>query len=71
MTKSTEGEKPSGGFKPTLFIRETQEELSKVVWPDRQRLIGESAAVILIVSLSAALIYLVDQLFQWIAQSIF
>lgn len=71
MTKSTEGEKPSSGFKPMLFFRETQEELSKVVWPDRQRLIGESAAVILIVSLSAALIYLVDQLFQWIAQSIF
>ncbi|HIK26314.1 MAG: preprotein translocase subunit SecE [Thermosynechococcus sp. Uc] len=71
MTKSTEGEKPTSGFKLTEFFRETKEELNKVVWPDRQRLIGESAAVILIVSLSAAVIYLVDELFRWLATLIF
>ncbi|URR36008.1 preprotein translocase subunit SecE [Thermosynechococcus sp. HN-54] len=71
MTKSTEGEKPTSGFHLTEFFRETKEELSKVVWPDRQRLIGESAAVILIVSLSAAVIYLVDELFRWLATLIF
>ncbi|WP_448525092.1 preprotein translocase subunit SecE [Parathermosynechococcus lividus] len=71
MTKSTEGDKPSSGFNPTEFFRETKEELNKVVWPDRQRLIGESAAVILIVSLSAVVIYLVDELFRWLAKLIF
>ncbi len=71
MTKSTEGEKPANGFNVAEFFRETKEELSKVVWPDRQRLIGESAAVILIVSLSAAVIYLVDELFRWLATLIF
>ncbi|BAC07846.1 preprotein translocase subunit SecE [Thermosynechococcus vestitus] len=71
MSKSTEGEKPSRGFNLTEFFRETKEELNKVVWPDRQRLIGESAAVILIVSLSAAVIYLVDELFRWLATLIF
>ncbi|MFN3680276.1 MAG: preprotein translocase subunit SecE [Thermosynechococcus sp.] len=71
MTKSTEVEKPTRGFNLTEFFRETKEELSKVVWPDRQRLIGESAAVILIVSLSAAVIYLVDELFRWLATLIF
>lgn len=73
MTKSSEVEKPSAGsgFNPAVFLQETKEELNKVVWPDRQKLIGESAAVILIVALSAGLIYLVDQLFQWLARSIF
>jgi preprotein translocase subunit SecE len=71
VTKSTEGDKPSSGFNLTEFFRETKEELNKVVWPDRQRLIGESAAVILIVSLSAVVIYLVDELFRWLAKLIF
>jgi preprotein translocase subunit SecE len=72
VTKGSEVEKKAGsGFNPTVFLQETKEELDKVVWPDRQRLVGESAAVILIVSLSAVLIYLVDQLFGWLAGSIF
>ncbi len=73
MTKSGDVEKTGAGngFNPAVFLQETKEELNKVVWPDRQKLIGESAAVILIVSLSAGLIYLVDQLFQWLARSIF
>jgi preprotein translocase subunit SecE len=41
------------------------------VWPSRQQLISESAAVILMVSLSASLIYLVDQLFGWISKQVF
>ncbi|NDJ16720.1 preprotein translocase subunit SecE [Myxacorys almedinensis] len=53
------------GFNPSSFIDGTKEELSKVVWPSRQQLISESVAVILMVTLSATLIYLVDQLFQW------
>lgn len=53
------------------FFKGTKEELSKVVWPSRQQLISESAAVILMVSLSATLIYLVDQLFRWVSQQVF
>lgn len=61
----------AGGFNPIVFIQESREELKKVVWPDRQRLIGESAAVILMVALSAVTISLVDQLFSWLAKTIF
>jgi preprotein translocase subunit SecE len=61
----------TGGFNPASFIQGTKEELDKVVWPDRQQLIGESVAVILMVSLSATLISLVDKLFGWIAGRIF
>jgi preprotein translocase subunit SecE len=61
----------SGGFNPVVFVQESSEELKKVVWPDRQRLIGESAAVVLMVALSAVTISLVDQLFGWAAGIIF
>ncbi len=58
-------------FKLVEFLKGTREELSKVVWPGRQQLISESAAVILMVSLSATLIYLVDQLFGWVSRQVF
>lgn len=53
------------------FFRDTKQELDKVVWPSRQQLISESAAVLLMVVASASLIYLVDGLFSWTAQRIF
>ena len=53
------------------FIEGTREELGKVVWPSRQQLISESAAVILMVSLSATLIYFVDKLFGWASGQVF
>lgn len=59
------------GFDISSFLKGIQEELSKVVWPSRQQLISESAAVILIVSLSATIIYLIDQLFGWASGRIF
>jgi preprotein translocase subunit SecE len=59
------------GFDISSFLKGTKEELSKVVWPSRQQLISESAAVILMVSLSATIIYLIDQLFGWASGQIF
>jgi preprotein translocase subunit SecE len=59
------------GFKLGAFLQGTKEELGKVVWPSRQQLISESAAVILMVSLSATLIYLFDRLFGWVSGQVF
>ena len=61
----------SSGFNVSSFLQGTKEELGKVVWPSRQQLISESLAVILMVSLSATIIYLVDALFGWAAQQVF
>ncbi len=47
------------------FVGETKEELGKVVWPSRQQLLSESAAVLLMVVLVATVIYLVDNFFSW------
>ncbi|MCU0524860.1 MAG: preprotein translocase subunit SecE [Elainella sp. Prado103] len=61
----------SSGFSPASFLQGTKEELDKVVWPSRQQLISESIAVILMVTLSATTIYLIDNLFGWVAKQVF
>lgn len=66
---SKKAEEASSGFKINEFLKGTKEELDKVVWPTRQQLISESLAVILMVTLSATVIYLVDNFFTWVANS--
>lgn len=61
----------SKSFQLNQFVNDTRGELKKVVWPGRQQLISESAAVILMVSLVATIVYLVDQFFAWGAGKIF
>ena len=59
------------GFSPVTFFQETKQELDKVVWPSREQLISESVAVLLMVILSATIIYLVDEFFSWAAGVVF
>ncbi len=58
-------------FSISTFLKGTKEELDKVVWPSRQQLVSESLAVILMVTLSATIIYLFDNLFIWAAKQVF
>jgi preprotein translocase subunit SecE len=69
--KAVSANEADASFSAGEFLKGTKEELSKVVWPSRQQLISESAAVILMVSLSATVIYLVDQLFGWVSRQVF
>ncbi|MBA3923938.1 MAG: preprotein translocase subunit SecE [Nostocaceae cyanobacterium] len=73
MAKKSEAEMPgsTGGFNLKKFYEGTREELDKVIWPSRQQLVSESAAVLLMVTLSASLIYLIDGLFTWAAKQVF
>ncbi len=59
------------GSDKSNFVEDTKQELAKVVWPSRQQLLSESAAVMLMVTLVATTIYLVDNLFGWIAGKVF
>ena len=61
----------STAFSIPTFLKGTKEELDKVVWPSRQQLVSESLAVILMVTLSATIIYLFDNLFIWAAKQVF
>ena len=60
-----------GGFNPVDFAIGAKDELAKVVWPSRQQLISESAAVLLMVSLSAGVIYFVDKALSWASTQVF
>ncbi|WGV25078.1 preprotein translocase subunit SecE [Halotia branconii] len=73
MAKKNEAEMPetTNGFSFVNFFQGTREELEKVVWPSRKQLVSESAAVLLMVTLSASLIYLVDGFFGWAAKQVF
>ncbi len=59
------------GFNPVQLFQDSKAELAKVIWPGRQQLISESLAVIAMVSLSATVIYLVNNLFSWAASQVF
>ena len=59
------------GFNPVQLVQDSKAELAKVIWPNRQQLISESLAVIAMVSLSATIIYLVNNLFSWAASQVF
>ncbi|BAY85598.1 preprotein translocase subunit SecE [Calothrix parasitica NIES-267] len=59
------------GFSVGNFFKGTREEFDKVVWPSRKQLVSESAAVLLMVTLSATVIFFVDKFFAWAATVIF
>jgi preprotein translocase subunit SecE len=73
VNKKNEAEiqQTTAGFNVTNFFRGIKEELDKVVWPSRQQLVSESAAVLSMVVLSATFIYLLDGLFAWVARQVF
>ena len=58
-------------FNPSVFAQQTKEELTKVTWPSRSQLVSESIAVIAMVSLSATVVYFVDQLFSTVQMWVF
>ncbi|WP_414584301.1 preprotein translocase subunit SecE [Scytonema sp. PCC 10023] len=73
MAKKNEAQmtETNNGFSIANFFNGIKEEFDKVVWPSRKQLISESAAVLLMVTLSASLIFLVDKFFIWAAQQVF
>lgn len=73
MNKKNEAEieKSKTGLNAVNFFQGTKEELEKVVWPSRQQLISESAAVLSMVVLSATFVYLIDGFFAWAARQVF
>lgn len=69
--KPAAAETESSSFNPVEFAMSAKDELSKVVWPSRQQLISESAAVLLMVSVSAGVIYFTDKALSWASTQVF
>ncbi len=73
MAKKNEAQmqEMNSGFSISNFFKGTREEFEKVVWPSRKQLVSESAAVLLMVTLSATVIFFVDKFFAWAATVVF
>jgi preprotein translocase subunit SecE len=69
--KNSEVIEDQNSYANTGFLADTRQELAKVVWPSRQQLLSESAAVMLMVTLVATTVYLVDNVFGWLAGKVF
>ncbi len=66
-----EGQGKKSGFDPSVFAQDTKDELKNITWPSRGQLFNESFAVILMVTLSAVLIYGVDQFLHVVQKAVF
>jgi len=62
---------PAEKFDLIAYFKEAREELDKVVWPTREQLLSESAAVFLMVLVSTLFLYAVDSLFHTLAKLVF
>lgn len=82
MTKNELKEQPKEEAKLSLdsgsdsngvakLFTESKAEFGKIVWPNRQQLISESASVLLMIVAVATFVYLIDALFKAIALQVF
>ena len=53
------------------FFAESKAEFGKIVWPNRQQLISESASVLLMIVAVATFVYLIDALIKVISLRVF
>ncbi len=70
LPNTESGESPDSPAISKIFT-ESKAEFNKIVWPTRQQLISESAAVLLMIVAVATFVYLIDALFKAIALQVF
>jgi len=57
--------------KATKFLQDVRSEMSKVSWPTRQELKGQTWIVILVSLFFALFIFVVDHLLSWLVNLIY
>ena len=57
-------------FNPAQFVREIDQERSKVTWPTRKEVTVTTVMVFIMVFLAATFFFLVDQALSWIVKLI-
>mgnify|MGYP001420621240 FL=1 len=57
--------------KATKFLQDVRSEMSKVSWPSRQELKGQTWIVIIVSLFFALFIYIVDHLLSWLLNLIY
>ena len=51
-------------FNPAKYLREVRQEVSKVTWPSKKETFTSAGIVLVVISIAAVILMLVDQLFS-------
>ena len=57
-------------FNPAKYVREVRQEVSKVTWPSKKETFTTSGIVLVVISIAAVILMLLDQFFAFIVRII-
>ena len=57
-------------FNPAKYLREVRQEVSKVTWPSKKETFTSAGIVIIVVTIAAILLMIIDQSFSFLVRSV-
>ena len=57
-------------FNPAKYLREVRQEVSKVTWPSKRETFTSAGIVLVVISIAAVILMLLDQFFAFIVRII-
>ena len=57
-------------FNPAKYLREVRQEVSKVTWPSKKETFTTSGIVLVVISIAAVILMLLDQFFAFFVRLI-
>ena len=55
-------------FNPAKYLREVRQEVSKVTWPSKRETFTSAGIVLVVISIAAIILILLDQFFSFIVR---
>jgi preprotein translocase subunit SecE len=55
-------------FNPAKYLREVRQEVSKVTWPSKKETFTSAGIVLIVISIAAVILMLVDQSFSFLVR---
>ena len=55
-------------FNPAKYLREVRQEVSKVTWPSKKETFTSAGIVLIVISIAAVILMLVDQCFAFLVR---
>jgi preprotein translocase subunit SecE len=57
-------------FNPAKYLREVRQEVSKVTWPSKKETFTSAGIVIIVVTIAAIILMVIDQSFSFLIRSV-
>ncbi|MDG2008086.1 MAG: preprotein translocase subunit SecE [Alphaproteobacteria bacterium] len=57
-------------FNPAKYLREVRQEVSKVTWPSKKETFTSAGIVIIVVTIAAIILMIIDQSFSLLVRSV-